>query len=64
MTNYFLNAIYRQGADHKKVFAVETTRCVLVCNVYVMTLPFWHYRRVTLNWLLMLDFQLIKTVCV
>ena len=29
ITNFFLNVIYRQGADHKKVLAVETTRCVM-----------------------------------
>ena len=28
ITNYFLNVTYRQGSDHKKVFAVETTRSV------------------------------------
>ena len=64
ITNYFLNVTYGQGADHKKVFAVKTTRCVSVCNVFVMTLPFWHYYRVTLDWLLMLDFQPIKAACV
>ena len=48
ITNYFLNVTYRLGADHKNVFAVETTRCVSVRNVFVMTLPFWHYRGVNL----------------
>ena len=37
ITNFFLNVTYRQSADHKKVFAVETTRCVSVRNVFVMT---------------------------
>ena len=68
ITNYFLNVtvltVYRQRADHKKVFAVKTTRCVLVRNVFVITPSFWHYQRITLDWLLMLDFQPIKTVCV
>ena len=32
ITNWFLNVTYRQGADHKKVFAVETMRCVSVRN--------------------------------
>ena len=50
------------GADHKKVFAVETTHCESVCNV--ITLPFWCFRGVALDWLLMLAFQQIKTVCV
>ena len=40
ITNYFLNVTYIQGADHKKVFAIETTRCVSVCNVFVVTSPF------------------------
>ena len=50
--NYFLNVTYRQGADHKKVFAVETIRCVSVRNVFVLTSPFWHYRQIPLDWLL------------
>ena len=66
ITNYFLNdtvlTVYRQGAHHKKVFAVETTHYVLVRNVFAITSPFWHYRGITLIWLLMLDFQPIKTV--
>ena len=32
ITNYFLSTTDRQGADHKKMFAVETTRCVSVPN--------------------------------
>ena len=64
ITNYFLNVTYRQGSDPKKVFAVETMRCLSVRNVFVMTSPFWHYGGVTADWLLMLDFQPIKTVCV
>ena len=62
--NYFLNVTYRQGVAHKKVFAVETTCCVSVRNVFVMTSSFWHYREITLDWLLMLDFKPIKTVSV
>ena len=50
--------------DHKKVNAVETLRFILVRNVFVRTSPFWHYWGVTIDWLLMLDFQPIKTVCV
>ena len=67
ITNYFLNFPYKQCADHKTlktVFAFETMRCVSVRNVFVMTSRFWHNRGVALNWLLMLDFQPIKTVCV
>ena len=64
ITNYFLNVTCRQDADHKKLFAVETTLCVSVRNVFVMTSPFWHYRGVTRDWLLMLDFLPIKTVWV
>ena len=64
ITNYFVNVTYGQGADHKKMFAVETTRCVLGPNVFVMTSPFWHYQGVTLDWLLMLDVQPIKIICV
>ena len=64
ITNYFSNVTYRQGADHKTMFAVETTRFVSVRNVFVMTSPIRHHRGVTLDWLLMLDFQPIKTVCV
>ena len=68
ITNYFLNLTYRQGADHKKVFAVETmcisSQRVSVHKVFVMTSQFWHYRGLTLDWLLMLDFQPIKIVCV
>ena len=33
ITNYFLNVTCRQDADHKKLFAVETTRCVSVRKV-------------------------------
>ena len=61
ITNYFLNATYRQGADHKKVLAVEITGCVSDCKVFVMASPFWHYRGVTSDWLIMLDFQPVKT---
>ena len=61
ITIYFLNVTCRLGADHKKAFAVETTRCVSEHNVFVMTSPFWHYRGVTLDLLIMLDFQPIKT---
>ena len=32
ITNYFLSVAYRQSADHRKVFAVETTHCVSVRN--------------------------------
>ena len=60
IANYFLNVTYRRGADQKKVFAVETTSCVSVRNLFVMTSPFWHYRGVTFDWLLMLVFQPIK----
>ena len=45
----------------KALFAVETMRSISVCNVFVMTSPFWHYREVTLDWLLVLDFEPIKT---
>ena len=38
--NNFWNVRYRQGADHKKAFAVETTHCVSVCNMFVITSPF------------------------
>ena len=53
-----------QGADPKKVFAVETKRCVSVRNVFVMTSQFWYYRGVTLDWLRVLDFQPSKMICV
>ena len=53
----------RPGASRvEKVFAVETTRSVSVRIVFVMTSPFWHYREVTLAWLLMVNFQPIKIV--
>ena len=42
----------------------ETMLCVSIGNVFVMTSPFCHYRGVTLDRLLMLDFQPIKTACV
>ena len=65
IANYFFNVTnYRLGADYKIAFAVETKRCVSVRNLFEITLPFWYYRRVTLDWLLMLNFQPIKTVCV
>ena len=64
ITNNFSNVTCRQDADHKKLFAVETTRCVSVRNVFVVTSPFWHYRGVARGWLLMLDFRPIKAVCV
>ena len=32
ITNHFLSVTCRQGADHKKVFAVATTCCVSVRN--------------------------------
>ena len=68
ITNYFLNVYclctHRQGADHKEMFAVETIGCASVRNAFVMTSPFLHYRGVTFDWLLMLDFQPIKNVCV
>ena len=32
ITNYFFSVTYKQGAGHKKVFVVETTRCVSVRN--------------------------------
>ena len=64
ITNYFLNVSYGQDADHKNVCAVETMRCLSVRNVFVMMSRFWHYKGVTLDWLLVLDFQPIKTACV
>ena len=37
---------------------------IATCFDFEMTSSFWHYQRVTLNWLHMLDFQPIKAVCV
>ena len=37
ITNYFLNVTYRQGSDHKKVFAVETTR-IIVMTSYILSM--------------------------
>ena len=67
---YFLSITYRQGADDKKVLQLKQRVVYLFAiklncdNVFVMKSPFLHYRGVTLDWLPMLDFQPIKTVCV
>ena len=52
ITNYYLNFTDK----------VQITKKCLQFNVFVMTSPFWHYRGVTLDRLLILDILPIKTV--
>ena len=61
VSNLLITSYFFKMPITKTLFAFETMRCISVCNVFVTTSPFWYYREVTLDWLLELDFEPIKT---